>query len=181
MPAFKDITGQRFGRLVAVSRYGINRSRAITWLCKCDCGREHIVNGKALKSGRSRSCGCLPTNPKQHGWVNTTIYNSWRGMIKRCYQTTDKDYKNYGARGITVCDRWKSSFADFLKDMGPRPKGRTLDRINLNGNYELSNCRWATFKQQANNRRNGRYPIPRLFVLRRSGMWYLWHANDNPT
>src|SRR5580698_5956070 len=149
-PNLKDITGQRFGRLVArrLSRKTVPSGGAM-WLCRCDCGRRKLVWGVALRNGLARSCGCLMGNRK-HGQTaggrRTGSYNSWRCMIGRCTKPTDKNWERYGGRGIKVTRRWQGphGLEHFLRDMGPRPDGKTLDRKDNNGNYTRRNCRWAT-------------------------------------
>lgn len=160
MPAAIDITGQRFGRLVALrlhaqSKYYGLRNRK--WLCQCICGKQAIVVQQCLTSSHTKSCGCLRSDvaraqETEHGQTGTQIYNCWKGMIDRCTNPRDKRYADYGGRGISVCTRWRV-FANFLADMGPRPAGHSIDRIDNDGNYEPGNCRWATAKQQRGNRR----------------------------
>jgi hypothetical protein len=124
--------------------------------CICDCGNIRSVNLTGLRNGSIKSCGCkeIIYPHKTHGNTNSVEYRTWADMKSRCYNTKVKNYKNYGGRGIIVCDRWLNSFQNFLEDMGKRPDGYTIDRINVDGNYEPNNVRWATWKEQQNNRRN---------------------------
>lgn len=124
------------------------------WLCKCKCGNERYVNKFNLIRGKAKSCGCRIN----HGHVGTRTYNSWGAMKKRCLNPNSEVYHNYGGRGIKICQRWIDSFYDFLADMGECPsKNHTLERIDTNGNYEPSNCKWDTYKAQGNNKRNNRF------------------------
>ncbi len=152
-----DLVGQKFGRLVVGSFSHKGNDRHSYWLTKCDCGNIITVHGSALKTGNTKSCGCLKkeivsTCNLRHGMSETQTYRSWQSMKKRCLSVNCKDYKHYGGRGISICDRWLNSFENFLEDMGEKPEGLTLERKNNNGNYELSNFKWATRKEQANNR-----------------------------
>lgn len=123
--------------------------------CSCDCGNVKVVNLNDVKSGKTKSCGCKKAlSNTSHGMCKTPEYNSWRNMIKRCYNSDHSAYKNYGGRGIKVCDEWKSSFMSFYRDMGKRPERTTLDRIDVNGDYNKENCRWASTKTQNINKRN---------------------------
>ena len=156
-----DLTGKRFGRLWVISKYGHTAYRRITWLCSCDCGNECVVSGDSLKSGRSRSCGCIRKEGNQttHGMSYTKLYNSYRAMKERCYLTSHIAYKNYGGRGITICEEWKNSFeafADWSMANGYK-NGLTIDRIDTNGNYEPANCRWITIQEQQQNKRNTKH------------------------
>ena len=229
MSKFKDLTGQRFGKLMVVSRADDyikpNGNKIIQWRCVCDCGNEVVVRGEYLRSGDTKSCGCLTSenlvgmkfgrltvmdreSPKskkakglwvckcecgnvikvntsdlksgnttscgckrketlrqlrtKHGESNTRLYNVWSDMKKRCYNTKNVDYKNYGGRGITVCDEWMDfqNFYDWAIANGydeTAPRGQcTIDRINVDGNYEPENCRWVDRYIQMNNKRNNR-------------------------
>jgi hypothetical protein len=150
-----DITGQRFGRLTAIRPAGIRpqakrpTSGEMWWHCKCDCGRSTISKSGDLRR-KTRSCGCTRT----HGHSQKhPLYPIWKTMRQRCLNPANADYRWYGARGITVCERW-NDFTNFLADVGERPSPElTLDRIDVNGNYEPGNIRWATWEQQRQNKR----------------------------
>lgn len=159
-----DITGLRFGRWSVLRRNGVDTDNKAMWLCRCDCGRESIVLGKSLRSGKSLSCGCLLREillkkHTTHGKRKSLEYSSWTRMKQRCCNPRDSRYKDYGERGIAVCERWLTSFENFYNDMGVRPsKEYSLDRINVNGNYEPTNCKWATSAEQRRNRRDSAPP-----------------------
>lgn len=149
--------GDRFGLLVVVEEAGRARNRERMFRCRCDCGSETVVMSSNLRRGNQKSCGCQRTPPK-HGALGTPTYESWRGMIGRCRYPSNASWKNYGARGIKVCERWQGDggFQNFLADMGERPGGTTLDRVDNEGDYEPGNCRWASWTEQhANKRKRG--------------------------
>jgi hypothetical protein len=153
-----DRLGQRYGRLLVTER-APNKSETDTnarWKCLCDCGRETTQYGQDLNKGKVISCGCWNEEKRfKHGLANTPVHRVWIGMRSRCNNPKAREYVNYGGRGIKVCERW-DSFENFVADMGVRPEGYSIDRINNDGNYEPSNCRWATTTQQLNNRRVNR-------------------------
>ena len=158
MSYLEDITGFRFGRLVVLERLGRNPRGHYLVLCQCDCGNKPIARATSLNSGHQRSCGCirrekLIAQATIHGQCKTPTWQSWRGMIERCYSPRSPSYKWYGARGVGIDDpRW-FQFVNFRADMGERPPGLTLDRRNNDLGYSKANCRWATPKQQTDNRR----------------------------
>ncbi|HCT9982792.1 TPA: hypothetical protein OUD88_002882 [Enterobacter hormaechei] len=158
--------GKRYGRLTVTSvhRYRededpTKRSR-LFMMCDCDCGGCHFVSADSLNKGFTKSCGCIKKEfpaALKHGHskrdYRSKTYNSWCSMIQRCTNPNAHNYKDYGARGITVCKRWRDSFEAFLNDMGERPEGTTLDRIDVNGNYTRYNCKYSSYSEQNSNKR----------------------------
>lgn len=173
-----EMIGKRFGRLVVESKSENRADGERKWNCLCDCGSRHVSTGTALRCGDSKSCGCLQREKasvqaksmgdanKTHGMTNSREFNVWKSVVARCSCETTPSYRYYGGRGIRYCERWES-FENFYEDMGPRPEGKTCDRINVNGHYSCgkceqcsregwtANCRWATDIEQQRNRSSG--------------------------
>jgi hypothetical protein len=153
-----SLVGQRFGRLTVISEE-LNRNKygQVVWLCQCDCGNQTTCSTNLLNRGTKQSCGCLALESKtKHGMSKTREYSIWHNMINRC---NDQNNLDYGGRGITVCESWKgeSGFENFIKDMDfPPTDEHSIDRINTNGNYEKSNCKWSLQKEQVRNRRTNK-------------------------
>lgn len=155
---YRDITGIKFGKLTAIKYSHKDKYRKTHWTCQCDCGRMIAPDRGSLVSGNTTSCGCTRgLHLKTHGCSlgkRTPEYNSWACMKQRCDNPKNPNYKYYGERGIKVCKRWKS-FENFIEDMGVKPdQGMSIERINNNRGYCKSNCKWATAKEQSNNKRN---------------------------
>lgn len=167
-----DLTGQKFGRLTAICNTGRRQLRNFIWKFRCDCGVEIERPYGEVRRGNVQSCGCLQregaaqrlkavthlgtASVTTHGMTGTPTFISWDSMKQRCLNHRHKSFPQYGGRGIKVCDRWLESFENFMADMGERPDGMTLERDDVDGDYEPSNCHWATAKEQGNNRRNNR-------------------------
>lgn len=184
----KDITGLRVGYLTALRYHGSDGKQSL-WVVRCDCGAEKLMPASEMKKQAARgvvaSCGCkrresISTRRTQHGMSKHPAYAVWRSMCDRCRLPSHHAWRNYGARGITVCERWAASFAAFWADMGPtyRP-GLTLDRIDNSAGYSPENCRWATYEQQANNTRMNRMvgdktaaQLAQELGVKRSTMYY---------
>lgn len=159
-----NLEGQRYGRWTAIALVGRQGSNGL-WLCRCECGTERPVSALNLRSGASQSCGCLRSERSasahtKHGLVGTPEYRAWVHARKRCDDTGDNSYHNYGGRGIRVCEEWRNDFAAFIGDMGQRPSPRhSLDRIDNERGYEPGNCRWADRSTQARNTRRNRWIV----------------------
>lgn len=152
-PRFKDLAGQQFGKWTAIT-VACTKHKTVYWDCRCECGKISAVNGTKLRTGKSKCCSSCQTTI--HGKSHTPEYSAWKNMKKRCQDISHKEYDRYGGRGITVCDEWESLEA-FLSDVGPRPSPKhSLERIDNCGNYEPSNCRWATAAEQQRNTRRTR-------------------------
>lgn len=165
MPAFIDLTGQRFGRWIVIRRDADKAYRHPTWLCRCDCGNTGVVTGQNLRVGKSQSCGCRNLDIRRdiclarnttHGRSKSITYDTWVNMRQRCQNPRATAFHKYGAKGVRVCARWQA-FEAFLADMGERPSAaHSIDRIDNDLGYQPGNCRWATQTEQQNNRRNSR-------------------------
>ena len=179
MPAFKDITGLKFGRLLVVSFSHMDRHGGSVWNCLCDCGTEKIIRGNPLLMGKVVSCGCfhreeVGNRVRTHGRSKTKLYKIWTSIIQRCTNSNDAGWEDYGARGIYICECLLNDFEVFAEYVGEKPPGKMLDRIDNNGPYSKGNLRWATpLESEHNKRRTGRLPIDlsgqrfgRLTVLR---------------
>jgi hypothetical protein len=159
-----DMLGKRFGRLVVIAEGDSTKSGNKRWVCQCDCGSTTLSVGAGLRNGTTKSCGCLArensiARSTTHGKSHTRLHRIWLGMRNRCYYKYQANYKDYGARGIAVCEEWRDSFEAFYAwaIANGYSENLSLDRINNDGNYEPSNCRWATRKEQSNNSRRNTF------------------------
>ena len=175
MGKFIDLKGKRFGRLTILKRVENGKWGHTRWLCECDCGNIIEVVGYYLITGHTQSCGCLRkeivrVRSLKHGHAkpeaHTKTYQAWQNMLNRCNNPKAEGYKNWGGRGITVCERW-NKFENFLQDMGEVPEGLTIDRKDNDGNYEPSNCKWATNKEQVRNNRHTKLNPLKVQVIKK--------------
>ena len=162
-----DLSGSKFNHLTVVEQVGRDNFGEVMWKCRCDCGNFAIVRSSKLRAGSTISCGCVKAARigslnRTHGGGATPEYRSYRAMLRRCYDTKHRAYQWYGARGIKVSERWLNSFPAFVSDMGPRPEGFTLDRLDNDRDYSPDNCRWASWTVQGNNKHKRLPSLPLL-------------------
>ena len=174
MPKRVELKGRKFGRLTVIEKQGKTKRKEILWICECECGNTKTITTRHLMAGSTNSCGCLRKDTtrgmmkkRYPGKVHVSkhpLYNIWMGIKNRCYNENTPAYVSYGGRGIKMSKSWYNSFEQFVKDMEPRPSEKySVDRKNNDKGYSKENCRWATAKEQANNRRNNRDTIYRTY------------------
>lgn len=166
-----NLTGQKFGRLLAIKDAGRNKSQQVIWECLCECGKTALVVSSKLKNGHTKSCGCLQkdvvtANETTHGESNTELYRRWQSLKNRCENPNNKEFHNYGGRGIKVCEKWQT-FEGFKEDYYQLSgDGDSIDRIDVNGDYSFENCRKLTSQGQSINTRRSSYLAPFIPVYR---------------
>lgn len=165
MPPFIDLRDQKFGKLTVIRKHPERANGGgVRWICKCECGGDSVTSSYNLRNGIAKTCGCYTServraNPPHttHGMTGSPTYLSWAAMKNRCLRTNSHNWKYYGGRGIRICKKWHS-FVNFFADMGERPLGKSLDRINNSGNYTPKNCKWSTHSEQTRNTRRNKGP-----------------------
>lgn len=179
--SLKDMVNKKFNKLLVLERVENNKHNQVMFKCKCDCGNEHITSKYYITSGHTTSCGCQKLIGKNYNTKSKT-YSSWISMKQRCLNPNSTKYPKYGARGITICNRWLNSFENFLEDMGERLDNTTIDRIDNNGNYEPLNCRWASPSTQGFNRNtqsNSPYKIHGVGFHKKTNKWRAYIKINN--
>ncbi len=166
-----NLTGQRFGRLQVVRLLTERKHSEAVWECVCECGNIKHIQSYCLRSGQSKSCGCLNRELTSkanttHGKTNSLAYKSWEGMMQRCYNPKNNAYRLYGGKGIKVCPLWRDSFEAFYKDMGERPIGLTIERIDSTEDYTPENCKWATYTEQGRNTSRVKLSVEKVTEIR---------------
>lgn len=192
MAKYMDLTGHRYGKLVVLEYVGRNTSNRPLWKCQCDCGKMHIASTLDLRNGDTISCGChkakcLSNAMKKHGYSTERLYTKWKGIHQRCYNPKCQMYKYYGGKGVQMCEEWKTDYTKFREwayangfDENAKGYDQTLDRIDCDGNYEPSNCRWTDMTTQSRNRgftRKVTYRGEYLHIFTLADKYHLSHDN----